>query len=374
MKIGLLTYYGDLNCGTNMQAYAALKALRDTFPKDYVEVIPFHGFNPPGKHPYLHHCTINSLAKDVVRIRKYNKFVKDKLGIKHDVIIKDAQKALSYIQQQDYDRIYVGADTLLELDRTSIFNQLSAYWLSPEITAKKYFLAASAKNTTYENLSEERRKLMKETLNGFSGYGVRDINTEKLIQHFIEPSKISLIPDPTFSLDIDYSYVESYLSKKKLQIPSRAVLFHTNKEDLWAGKVATELISNGYKIYSLRPYHWADVVLNDMSPLEQLGIYKYFDFVITHRFHDAIFCLKNMTPLFLYPPKGFGTGGTGNSKFIDLLESFGLLDECFIANPDVNLVTLVEKMKQEFYLHIEKITEKLIANSNLFIQYIKDEK
>lgn len=28
MKIGLLTYYGDLNCGTNMQALATFQAIK----------------------------------------------------------------------------------------------------------------------------------------------------------------------------------------------------------------------------------------------------------------------------------------------------------------------------------------------------------
>ncbi len=46
MKIGLLTYYGDLNCGTNLQAYATFSAIKNVYPNDTVEVIPFHGFKP----------------------------------------------------------------------------------------------------------------------------------------------------------------------------------------------------------------------------------------------------------------------------------------------------------------------------------------
>ena len=32
MKIGLLTYYGDLNCGTNMQALATFQAIKKVYP------------------------------------------------------------------------------------------------------------------------------------------------------------------------------------------------------------------------------------------------------------------------------------------------------------------------------------------------------
>lgn len=44
MKIGLLTYFGDLNCGTNMQALSTFLALKKAYPHDAVEIIPFHGF------------------------------------------------------------------------------------------------------------------------------------------------------------------------------------------------------------------------------------------------------------------------------------------------------------------------------------------
>lgn len=374
MKIGLLTYYGDLNCGTNLQAYAALLALRKVFPNDAAEVIPFHGFTPPGKHPYLHHCTISSLCKDFKRILKYNQFVKDSLGVKHDVIIKNVGKALSYIREKQYDRIYIGADTLLELDRIPNENILSAYWLSPAIKAKKYFLAASAKNTICEDLSDSQKRLMQETLSDFSGYGVRDINTAKLIRNFVESFKVELVPDPTFSLEIDNKYVDNYLKNKRLSISKKSLLFHTNKEDTWAKDVALSFKKLGFKIYSLRPYPWADVILNDMSPLEQLGIYHYFECVITHRFHDAIFCLKNKTPLFLYSPQGFGTGVNGSSKFIDLMENFGLRDICFVANPSVDVVNRLGEMRQIFKSKIPYIEKQLMEYQNIFINYISDGK
>lgn len=45
MKIGLLTYYGDLNnCGTNLQAYATYMELKKFYPNDEVEIVPIHTF------------------------------------------------------------------------------------------------------------------------------------------------------------------------------------------------------------------------------------------------------------------------------------------------------------------------------------------
>lgn len=138
MKIGILTYYGDLNCGTNLQAFSTLKAVKSIYPNDCVEIIPFHGFKPD-IHPYFSNCTIKSLLNDWTRIRKYQQFKKQQLEVKSDRIIQSPVQALAYIKNCHYDVIFIGADTLLELNRLPRqYDGLSAYWLSPEIKAKKY--------------------------------------------------------------------------------------------------------------------------------------------------------------------------------------------------------------------------------------------
>ena len=127
MKIGLLTYYGDLNCGTNLQAYATYMAIKSVYPNDIVEVIPFHGFKPEVR-PYKSFNPA-SIFRDIIRIQKYKKVKYEWLNIKsEDPIIGNVETALRYIASFSFDRIYVGADTLLELDRIAT-DGLSAYWL-----------------------------------------------------------------------------------------------------------------------------------------------------------------------------------------------------------------------------------------------------
>ena len=43
-----------------------------------------------------------------------------------------------------------------------------------------------------------------------------------------------------------------------------------------------DLCVKKYQIVTPRPAKWADFSLNDMSHLEQLGIYRYFEFVIAY--------------------------------------------------------------------------------------------
>lgn len=355
MKIGLLTYYGDLNCGTNLQAYATLLAIRDLYPHDEVEIIPFHGFRPRIL-PYISQATFTSLINDVDRILKYHTFCKEFLGIRHDKIITDTHKALSYISNRKYDVIYIGADTLLELDRLpKESNDITAYWLSPHISAKKILVAASCKNAQYDKLKASQQSLIKTSASSFAAWGVRDITTAQLLSHCVNPDKIEIIPDPTFTLSIDYSYIERYLKNRNITIPSRSICFHTYRTDSWANEVAARFKQQGYTIVSLRPAKWADIILNGLSPFEQLGVYRYFSLIITHRFHDTIFALKNGTPPLTYVADTSYTTELGESKCSALIKQMGLYPHHIIEQQDsLNAATILNKSEDILNHYMER--------------------
>lgn len=360
MKIGLLTYYGDLNCGTNLQAYATFSALKRVYPNEVVEVIPFHGFRPEIR-PYR---SLNpaSIYRDIIRMWKYTDFKRNKLNIRgKDPIIYNVEEALKYIASLRFDKIYVGADTLLELDRINV-DGLSAYWLKG-IKAEKTLLAASAKNVTYENLSARQKKEMKEAVGQISHIGVRDSATTKLLSHFRPSEDIYHVPDPTFTMEIDKDVTCRYLEKKHLHIPKKSVFIHLYGNDIWADDFAKYFKSKGYFIGTPRPYKYSDFVLNDMGPLEQLGIYGYFELVVTHRFHDCVFSLKNGTPFFVYVKsrKTFMTADN-DSKHVSLLKDFGLFPYGFLGCVDDGISTNDIEEKLNFLkLHFdgEKVNSRL---------------
>ena len=360
MKIGLLTYYGDLNCGTNLQAYATFSALKRVYPNEVVEVIPFHGFRPEIR-PYK---SLNpaSIYRDIIRMWKYTDFKRNKLNIRgKDPIIYNVEEALKYIASLRFDKIYVGADTLLELDRINV-DGLSAYWLKG-IKAEKTLLAASAKNVTYENLSARQKKEMKEAVGQISHIGVRDSATTKLLSHFRPSEDIYHVPDPTFTMEIDKDVTCRYLEKKHLHIPKKSVFIHLYGNDIWADDFAKYFKSKGYFIGTPRPYKYSDFVLNDMGPLEQLGIYGYFELVVTHRFHDCVFSLKNRTPFFVYVKsrKTFMTADN-DSKHVSLLKDFGLFPYGFLGCVDDGISTnnIEEKLKLlKLHFDGEKVNSRL---------------
>lgn len=368
MNIGILTYYGDLNCGTNLQAYATLKAVRAVYPQDSVEIIPIHGFRQY-KHPYISNCTPTSLLKDCIRINKYCKYHKELLGIRNDRTILSVEKALQYIDQRGYDIIFVGADTLLELNRLpKEYDGLSLYWLSTHIKAKVVLLAASSKNVEYHNLSERQKSLMSQVVKSYTAIGVRDAATRELMSNFVDKSEIELIPDPTFSLPIDYSHTHSYIEKNNLHFPEKCICLHCYKTDSWAGEVAQQLRNEGYTIVSLRPAKWADIVLNDMSPLEQAGIFRHFNLIVTHRFHEGIYALKNNTPPLLYV-----NGNTnlktqsGESKYKSLMDSVGLYESNVIDTGTITAQRMLAAIPQAIaaFAHNKELIEENVREKGL---------
>lgn len=376
MKIGILTYYGDLNCGTNLQAFSTLKAVKSIYPNDCVEIIPFHGFKPD-IHPYFSNCTIKSLLNDWTRIRKYQQFKKQQLEVKSDRIIQSPVQALAYIKSRHYDIIFIGADTLLELNRLpQQYDGLSAYWLSPEIKAKKILLAASAKNVEYDKLSPKQKADMATTLRDFSAFGVRDEMTRQLISHFVPDDKIEQIPDPTFYLDIDYKPIQSYLQKKRFHIPQKCVCIHCYRTDRWAGTVASQLKTQGYTIASFRPMPWADIVLNDLSPLEQAGIFRYFHFIITHRFHESIFALKNKIPVLLYVSEETSLKtSNGDSKYSDLMKLFNLYPSNIIDSGTINAERILSQIPiaiDAYNKNQQAVDTTLQQLSERYINFIKN--
>lgn len=373
MKIGIITYYGDLNSGTNLQAYATLQAIKSVYPNDKVEIIPFHGFRPRIL-PYKSFSPL-SIMRDFQRIYKYNIFKKEKLQIaEKDVVQRDVTKALKYISDRKYDVIYVGADTLLELDRLPVSHDgLSAYWLI-NVEAKKILIAASVKNVEFEKLLVNQKKEMKIAVKQFAYLGIRDSATQKLLSHFADEDKIEYVPDPTFVLKIDYAYIEKYLKKKRINISKKSVFIHTYSDDYWAYELTKIFKKEKYQIVSPRPAKWTDVSLNDMSPLEQIGIYRYFEFVITHRFHDIVFCLKNNTPVMLYEKgKGFSTSA-GESKYTSLLKDFELYPDNFIGSDyEVTTTSIIEKKQnaiENFKIKEKIIIERVHEKANDYLSFL----
>lgn len=185
--------------------------------------------------------------------------------------------------------------------------------------------------------------------------------------------EIEYIPDPTFTYDIDYSYIDAYLRKKKISIPDKSVFIQFYGDDNWLADVAKELKQRGYTLVTNRGVSWSDIVLIDMSPLEQVGLYKYVSFVVTHRFHDGVFCMKSHTPVLIYVKRSHEMITGGDSKHISLLKDFGLYPQAFLGALDSKdgLKDVWESYREtENVFDDEKIEKTLKKNKESYLNYL----
>lgn len=110
-----------------------------------------------------------------------------------------------------------------------------------------------------------------------------------------------------------------------------------------------------------------------MSPLEQVGLYRYVSFVITHRFHDGVFCMKNHTPALIYVKRGKEMMMGGDSKHISLLKDFGLYPQAFLGALDSKegLKNVWESYQETLKVFDEsKVEQTLQKNRNKYMNYL----
>lgn len=372
-KIGLLTYFGDLNPGTNLQAYSIYIQLKNIYGPDYkieiINILSFRRWNLP----LFSSLTIVSLFKELIKILKYKSFRKNYFNYSKKRLVTDNYEICSeYISNLGYSAIYVGSDTLLELFRIKK-DDLTIFYLPPNISANKYFIAASCRDTSIESLSENQKNKMCRSITNFNGWGVRDEATRRLMTNFVQDSKIDLIPDPTFTYEIDYSYADAYIKRKGIDISKeKLICVHLIRGFKWRWDLVNKLKKDGYKIVSIRPFREADYEFNDMSPLEFSGIFKYFQITITHRFHDSVFSLKNLTPLVVLPPGAEYSNSFGESKYSSLCKDFDILNTSYVHDPfNISTNELYQIINNNIHnfnkKHVEQILDK---KKSKFVEYL----
>ena len=377
MKIGILTYTREYaNLGTNMQSYCTLKAVQAAYPSARVELVDYLAA-PPSRRPYCSGVSLRSVRNDCIRQLKYNRFFKNELTFSNDrLVTRSVSRALEFIKRQGYDAIYVGSDTVLEL-KGAKNDRLTPYWLDSTIPGTKFLAAASAHSLTVESLSGRQRYLIERAVDGFALLGVRDDATFRLLAGFARPAdrRLEIVPDPTFTYDIDYSHVAQYLAARNLHLPERLVCFHLLRDSTWARALADGFRRKGYVVASLRPARYADILFTDLSPFEQMGLYRYFSLVITHRFHDTIFCLKNLTPVIAFPEFGGDVTSQGESKLGTLMKAFGLESPNYIQNREMLTAEYLLANQDAAIAHFSErrtgIQARLVEESRRYKEFIQ---
>jgi hypothetical protein len=383
MKIGILTYFtdppyfNDINPGMNLQAYSVYMTLKKNYPDSKIEFIRYHSWFSLWRI-YLNGITWKTFKQDIVQFWKYFKFSKSLPISKKALISRNPKKFIKFINSINYDAIYVGSDTILELHRVNA-DEITAYWLSNSIKVNKFMIAASARNVSFNHLTFVQKEKLKLSINSFNMLGVRDTATFQLIHNFVEKNdpRLKIIPDPTFNYDIDYLPVNNYIKNIGLLKSGKPIIcFHLLKTSFFASELAERFRNDGFVIVSFRPAKYADFILKDLSPIEYAGIFKFFSLTFTHRFHDSIFSIKNLCPVVTFHPSSQYQNENGHSKHSSLMDSFGLLEDNFIQDISTlsieSLYTKITHAMHSFESKKLEIKIKLVDYKNEFEEYVAE--
>ena len=337
MKIGILTYTSNFNFGTFFQAYAGLCSVRRAFLGAQVEIVNLHS---KAKHEYVGYDRLNlkkqhvipqRLVRHLLRQRRYRQCQKQFLEIdaSQGFFTDSYDEAAEYLASQSYDLLLVGSDTVLNLyDWNHTAQEPPVYWLPPDLPGAKAMLAASiGTDLTLDALNEPMRQTLRRSADGFALLGVRDSMTRDFLlglDPYLKP-RIEVIPDPTFSLDIDHSHAERYLGKRG--IAPEVPLIGLDLPMIVPGlrEAIVHFRSKGYRVASWRGgSRIADCDFSDMTPFEWAGMFGRYAITLTNRFHASVFSLKNLTPVIAIDCKSDRVTDLGRSKVSLLLDDFGM--------------------------------------------------
>jgi len=162
--------------------------------------------------------------------------------------------------------------------------------------------------------------------------GVRDEATRRLVGTLglDNEDKLAMVPDPTFSFEVEANEAECLIRRKKLDFSRPTVALYLLKTFKPAAALARYYQRKGWQVVSLTPEPYGDFDLYDISPLEWASIYRHFSLVVTDRFHGTIFSLKNLTPVVAVVSDPGKITEEGLSKPYSLLKLFGMEETHFL--------------------------------------------
>ena len=147
------------------------------------------------------------------------------------------------------------------------------------------------------------------------------------------------------------------------------------RDTKWASSLADYFRNEGYIVASLRPAYYADTIFTDLSAFEQIGLYKYFELVITHRFHDSIFCIKNLTPVIVFPEYFSDVTLYGENKNKTLFKSFNIEDNYISNKENLTAESIFDMHKQaitNFKNNEAFIKDTLLENKNKYESFVRE--
>ena len=311
MKIGILTYHRSINYGAVMQAYALARRLQEV-PGVQVEVIDYMSAR---MDKYYKMFTVyrgrNGISKIKNRFEMYSAFQSgiSQLPLSNERLISDDQNRFNRYIANKYDMIVVGSDAVWNYEKRGLPNP---YFLIGADNVRKVSYAASCNGIKYDQVDDEKLRILTDAFSDFEYIGVRDELTRKLVGKAIGKDISHHNCDPTFLLDfqkdgLDDNFrgelLKKLVEKYHWDVKKRHIgLMLSNLNGDLSRKLVDELknrYGKNYQIVSLYSYcKYADIpYISDLTPFEWSRIFSLFDITFSKYFHGTLLSILNETPV-----------------------------------------------------------------------------
>ena len=328
MKIGILTFHYSSNQGSIMQAFCSCNLLRDAFPEAQVEII---NLVPATRE--LNEVLFLKKRFPIININKFLRYVRLRAFTRKYMTLSKRsyadrlEKQIEFINNQNYDFIITGSDTIWFYSKWLRYKIPTVYFLPPGINAKKIALAASVDPLNNPEVYLQKKEELKSNFQSYDSITVRDQTTDGLLND-LGCSGHQLIADPSLL----YDFEKKLSLKRSNNEPVRPIKkIGLGIADKKLTKQIIEILS-GMGSFEFFDF-FAPMAAGYDHFVDELNQYHTFDAFIGDRFHRTIFSLKLSNALTLYIENP-SYNKLSNSKGRDLLSRMGLQQYVLISSGD----------------------------------------
>lgn len=372
MKILVVTFTGGVNPGTFMQALGVQTALKKIYPQANIEYLKFPDFKRGklmvhGKRDSLWHTFLQK-GYAAYRLMKYRNLRKECFKYTQNVdLFEYSETSVEWIKK--YDLVVIGSDTILE-QAYNESGKIGLNWMPLDVP--KIYFAASASPANFV-----LNKDLKSVTEKAKFIGLRDNLTIRFFKDQLGISADRLVkqPDPSYFLDIEQFKLKERL-RSRIKSGKKYALYNFNSNFPHRKELADKLRILGYKVVSTAYNPYADICFDTVDAYEWAGVFPLMDLVVTERFHDSVFALRNCKPVIAIDWEKSRFASEGDSKTYRILEDYNLNTCHFNLSESSNLSLIcdaIENINTVFNPTIVKQKNELYIKtaSNILTQIVE---
>lgn len=341
MKLGILTFHRSINYGAYMQCYALSHEIMHRFPTLDVEVVDFEMLTKHIKYTPKKRGIIDLLVYRQNSIQ-YKRFQEDLVKLplsKETLITNNYEEVFEYLNGR-YDILVVGSDAVWAYNKN--LGLKNPYFLfGDKLQCHKMSYAASAYSLDQSRMTQKEVSYIGECLNSFEYIGVRDEETQKLVQRCAPTMTVYRNCDPTVLLPTPSRKEALSILREKGVDTNKQVVTIMSRGAHYSPMIQNYLGTRKYEFINLYQRESLKDMFSlktpkfiyDLSPLEWYKIYAGASLNITTMFHGTLLALKSGVPTISFDRTNLSTAYV--SKIKQLLTDLDLRN-CWFSNNEVN--------------------------------------